>query len=230
VRRALIVAAVASVAVAAWAAQAFGTAMLITASNSTQYDTTTPDITEGTLAFFQNNDPNESHTVTADDDGPDGKPLFRTGTVPGGGGAPRAVSGTTFLAEGEYDFHCSIHPVMQGTLRVQDVGGNPQPRPAISLKIKSKKLGRVVKSGKLKVKVEAAEPTMAEGIKLKAKKGMKGISKRKVLNLAAGGSKTVKLKLSKGGKEKLAGADSAKVKVEGTVDFGFGDKTSKKLK
>ena len=39
----------------------------------------------------------------------------------------------------------------------------------------------------------------------------------------------MKLKLSKRGEQKLAGLDSAKVKVAGTVDFGFGDKASKKL-
>ena len=143
----------------------------------------------------------------------------------------RQIQGTEYLGIGSYPFHCSIHPVMRGEFSTEaGRPGDPVPRPEISLKVKSKKLAKVVKSGKLKVKVSAGEPTMAENIKLKAKKGKKGISKGKKLNLAAGGSKTVKLKLSKRGEEKLAGLDSAKVKVAGTVDFGFGDKASKKLK
>jgi plastocyanin len=210
-----------------WAASALGTTNFISASNSDDYDSPDPDIIEGQALPFNNND-TVSHTVTADATGPDGKPLFRTGTTPGM--TTRDVSGTVFLSEGMYDFHCSIHPNMQATLTVFDVGGEPVPRPEISLKIKSKKLGKVVKSEKLKVKVEAAEPTFAENVSLTAKKGQKKISKRLDFNLAAGGSKTAKLKLKQKAAEKLAELEKAKVKVQGTVDFGFGDKASKKLK
>jgi plastocyanin len=210
-----------------WATSALGTTNFVSASNSDDYDPPDPDIIEGQALPFNNND-TVSHTVTADQTGPDGKPLFRTGTTPGM--TTRDVSGTVFLSEGMYDFHCSIHPNMQATLTVFEVGGEPVPRPEISLKVKSKKLGKVVDSGKLKVKVSAEGPTPGEDISLKAKKGKKGISKGKKLNLAAGASTTAKLKLSKRGEEKLAELDSAKVKVEGTVAFGFGDKASKKLK
>jgi plastocyanin len=186
-------------------------------------------IDAGEIGFFQNNGSN-THNVTAEAKGPDGKALFRTGNAPGG--ETRLIRGTQFLSQGIYPFVCTIHPGMEGAYQVfEDRGATtPLPRPEISLKVKSKKLGKVVDSGKLKVKVEAAEPTMAENIALKAKKGKKGITKAKKLNLAAGASKTVKLKLSKRGEAKLAVLDSAKVKVQGTVDFGFGDKASKKLK
>jgi plastocyanin len=227
VRRALSIAAVACGVMGVWAASALGTTNFISASNSDDYDAPDPDIIEGQAIPFNNNDA-VSHTVTADETGPDGKPLFRTGTTPGM--TTRDVSGTVFLSDGLYDFHCSIHPNMQATMTVFEVGGEPVSRPEISVKIKSKKLGKVVASGKLKVKVEAAEPTMADGIKLKAKKGKKGISKGKNLNLAAGADKTVKLKLSDKGIERLADLEKAKVKVQGIVDFGFGDKASKKLK
>jgi hypothetical protein len=177
---------------------------------------------------FDNQD-NVTHNVTADQKGPDGKALFRTGNVPGG--TIRQIQGTEYLAAGSYPFTCTIHPSMQDDFFVDNSRPtDPVPRPEISLKVKSKKLGKVVSSGKLKVKVEAAEPTMADGIKLKTKKGKKGISKGKKLNLAAGADKTVKLKLSDKGIERLAGLEKARVKVQGTVDFGFGDKASKKLK
>jgi hypothetical protein len=177
---------------------------------------------------FDNQD-DVTHNVTADAKGPDGKPLFRSGNTPGE--TMRQIQGTEYLGIGTYPFHCSIHPVMRGEFSTEaGRPGDPVPRPEISLKLKSKKLEKVVKSGKLKVKVSAGEPTMAENIKLKGRKGKKAVTKAKKLNLAAGGSKTVKLKLSKRGEQKLAGLDSAKVKVAGTVDFGFGDKASKKLK
>jgi plastocyanin len=227
VRRALSIAAVACGVMGVWAASALGTTNFISASNSDDYDAPDPDIIEGQAIPFNNNDA-VSHTVTADETGPDGKPLFRTGTTPGM--TTRDVSGTVFLSDGLYDFHCSIHPNMQATLTVFEVGGEPVSRPEISLKVKSKKLERVVKSEKLKVKVEAAEPTFAENVSLTAKKGQKRISKRLDFNLAAGGSRTAKLKLKGNAVEKLGGLEKAKVKVQGSVDFGFGDKASRKLK
>jgi plastocyanin len=171
-----------------------------------------------------------THNATANDNGPDGGPLFRTGNI--AGGQSGTTKGSQFLAIGSYDFVCTIHPSeMQATLNVVDnPSGGPLARPEIALKVKSKKLEKVVDSGKLKVKVSAEGPTAAQDISLKAKKGKKGITKAKKLNLAAGASKTVKLKLSDRGIDKLAGLDSAKVKVQGTVGFGFGDKASKKLK
>jgi plastocyanin len=231
VRRALAIAALAASALAISATQAFATGAVIVASDGADvsgFDTTNPTIAQGIEALFSNAD-DITHNVTANEDGPDGKALFRSGNTPGGE-IDRAVAGTQFLSEGDYPFRCTLHPsTMTGTLEVLSTG-IAQERPEISVKVKSKKLGKVVSSGKLKVKVEAAEPTMADGIKLKAKKGKKGISKGKKLNLAAGADRTVKLKLSDKGIEKLADLEKAKVKVQGTVDFGFGDKASKKLK
>ena len=185
------------------------------------------EIAEGASATFDN-DGNNAHTVTADDQGPDGKPLFRTGNIPGGEG-PVAVPGTEYLSSGQYPFHCSIHPEMQANLFVFDSPAGPVPRPEISLKVKSKKLEKVVKSGKLKVRVTAADPTPAD-VTLSAKKGTKGITKRASVDVPGGGAKTAKLKLKKSAVEKLAELEKAKVKVTAEVDFGSPAKASKKLK
>jgi plastocyanin len=232
VRRTLPIVALMGVMLAAaalWATSASATLSVILATSDDQFDTSAPDINEGVVAVFDNED-DQSHNVTATGKGPDGKALFRSPTF-SGPGELRDVDGTQYLDAGFYDFNCTIHPgTMTGTLEVHDTPSGPVSRPEISLKVKSRKLGKVVDSGRLKVKVRAEGPTAAQDISLKAKKGKKGITKGKKLNLAAGGSKTVKLKLSKRGEEKLADADSAKVKVQGTVAFGFGDKASKKLK
>jgi plastocyanin len=187
-----------------------------------------PNIDEGADLTFDNND-NVTHNVTSTADGPDGGPLFRSGNVPGGG-QDRLVAGTRFLDAGDYDFLCTLHPNMEGTLTVDDHPSGPVPRPRISLKLKSKKLEKVVDSGKLKVKVTADEPTDAEGITLTAKQGAKAITKKAKLNVNAGDSKTAKLKLKKRAAEKLAELEKAKVKVRGEVDFGSPAKASKKLK
>jgi plastocyanin len=226
VRRGLLAVAVAAT-LAIGAAQAWATGSIIEATNDTAYDTPTPTLAaQGTLATFGNGD-DVTHTVTADEEGPDGKPLFRTGNTPGM--SVRNVDGTQFLSTGFYDFHCSLHPVMQGELEVGALGA-PVERPEISLKVKSKKLEKVVKSGKLKVAVSAEEPTRAEGVSLTAKKGAKSIAKRASLNVNPGETQTVKLRLKKKAEEKLAELDKAKVKVTAEVDFGSPAKASKKLK
>jgi hypothetical protein len=226
--RTLTAAVLATLALGLAASQALATiATPVIATNSADFDQGGAIDISGE-GVFDNRD-TVTHNVTADAKGPDGKALFRTGNA--SGGTMRQIQGTEYLSADTYPFHCSIHPNMRDEFVVDDGRpAPPVPRPEISLKVKSKKLGKVVNSGKLKVKVEAAEPTMADGIKLKAKKGKKGISKGKKLNLAAAADKTVKLKLSDKGIERLAGLKKAKVKVQGTVDFGFGDKASKKLK
>jgi plastocyanin len=192
-----------------------------------------PAIQESAILRFQNND-NVTHNVTATETGPDGKALFRSGNLAGVDTPPGDavnVNGTQFLGIGTYDFVCTIHPNMEGTLTINDFpGGSPVPRPEIEVKVKSKKLGKVVKSRKLKVQVSAADPTDADGVSLSAKKGRKGITKRANLNVDAGDSKTVKLALKKKAAEKLAELEKAKVKVSADVDFGSPAKASKKLK
>jgi hypothetical protein len=188
-----------------------------------------PSNPEGAPMTFDN-EGNNTHNVTAVEDGPDGEALFRTGNV-SGGTTNRPIGGVEFLAADTYDYVCTIHPgTMQGTLTITDSLEGPDPRPEISLKIKSKKLEKVVKSGKLKVAVSAAEPTDAEGVSLSAKKGRKGITKKLSVDVNAGNTETVKLRLKKKAAEKLADLEKAKVKVTGEVDFGSPAKASKKLK
>jgi plastocyanin len=226
--RTLTAAVLATLALGLAASQALATiADPVVATNSADFDADGAIDISGE-GVFQNDD-NVTHNVTADAKGPDKRAMFRSGNT--AGGQMRQIQGTEYLGAGTYPFTCTIHPNMQGEFFVDNSRPtDPVPRPEISIKVKSTKLGKVVSSGKLKVKVNAEGPTAAQDIKLKAKKGKKGISKAKKLNLAAGGAKTVKLKLSKGGEEKLASLDSAKVKVEGTVAFGFGDKASRKLR
>jgi plastocyanin len=206
----------------AWA----GTPTII-AMDQNSFVTVPPEVGPGSRVDFSNED-TVTHNVTAEEDGPDGKALFRSGNV--GSFDVREVKGVPFLGPGSYEFLCTIHPNMQDTLNVGGDGPGTLPRPKISLKVKSKKLAKVVKSGKLKVKVTAREPTDADGVSLTAKQGAKGITKKAKLNVNAGDSKTAKLKLKKSALEKLADLEKAKVKVTGDVDFGFGDKASKKLK
>ena len=57
------------------------------------------------------------HDVTALDAGPDGLPVFASETV--GTGVTVLVEGLDDLAPGVYDFTCTLHPSMLGTLYLE---------------------------------------------------------------------------------------------------------------
>ncbi len=73
---------------------------------------------QGTPLTFYNLD-QLAHTVTAVDRDAEGKPLFSGNALPG---SISTVKGVDRLRAGSYDFFCSFHPNMSGTLLVQ--GGN----------------------------------------------------------------------------------------------------------
>ena len=70
----------------------------------------------GTLAYT--NADIAAHNVVADDEGPDGQPLFSSGAPQSATTGPRDVAGVSDLAPGDYGFFCTLHPSMHGTLKV----------------------------------------------------------------------------------------------------------------
>jgi plastocyanin len=159
-----------------------------------------------------------SHNVTAYANGPDGKTLFRSGTISSG---TTPVNGTQYLSAGSYSFFCSIHPdTMQATLNVTGTG---LPRPTVDVAVSSRKLSKVLKKGKLAVKVAT---TGAPEVALAAVLGKRTIATGTV---RAGGT-TAALKLTKSGRHALAGRDKATVRVTGSIEFGAPDTAKAKLK
>ncbi|MGH2983516.1 MAG: cupredoxin domain-containing protein [Solirubrobacterales bacterium] len=159
-----------------------------------------------------------THNATASATGPDGKALFRSNTISSGN---TPVNGTQYLSAGSYPFICTIHPTtMQATLNVTGTG---LPRPTVDLAVTSRKLAKVLKKGKLAVK---ATTTGAPEVALTAALGKRTIATGTV---PAGGT-TAALKLTKPGRQALAGKDKATVKVTGSIDFGAPDTVKAKLK
>lgn len=114
--------------VAIWAAapgaahynDGFGAAPLIGEISAAAF-TYLPDeltIKVGTGLHFTNFDP-EPHNLIASRNGPKGSPLFSTDTI--GAATTVAIKGTDKLAPGTYDFFCTLHPEMVGTLFVEGV-------------------------------------------------------------------------------------------------------------
>src|SRR3954465_10372811 len=105
---------------AAWASD-----QTITATPPNQFANTSVTIDQGDKVTFHNND-TVIHDVTARGKGSDGKPLFASETTSTGQSNP--VKGVEYLTSGRYDFPCSIHPNMTGTLHVTSAG-TPAQRP-----------------------------------------------------------------------------------------------------
>ena len=161
-----------------------------------------------------------THNVTARQNGPDGKALFRSPDISGG---TTGVQGTQYLSAGDYTFYCTIHPTtMQATLHVTS-NGSPLARPSSSIKLPHRSVSQTIKKG---IKVVMTPTTGIEGVNLTAKLGKTTIGK-KTVTLAQGFNAPV-IKLSKTGKSKLRGKQSAKVSV--TADIPFGSPVTAKAK
>ena len=95
---------------------------VIEAQTVWRFDALDYAIDQGEPVLFRNSDPLSpgEHDVTSNDEGPDGKPLFVSETIPAGQEAP--VVGAAQLKTGSYGFYCSVHPFMVATLEVTGQG------------------------------------------------------------------------------------------------------------
>jgi plastocyanin len=168
-------------------------------------------IDRGTTALFQNLDPGlAQHDVVANESGANGRPLFASATILAGQ-AP--VTGTETLNPGTYRFFCTIHPT-QMTADLVVTGAAP----VVAAKALSRSLEGVASSGKLKVKLTTTEP--ANGLSVTARRGKAKLASKGGLNLAAGASTTVTLRLSRASRDSLEDLKSATVKILVTVPGG----------
>ena len=190
--------------------QALGASEPITTSTDCcSYGQASFTIDRGAVATFQNTDPGTApHDVTAiDTGGAKNQPLFRSAEINIG---QTPVTGTDSLAPGTYRFFCTVHPTqMSGQLVV-----TPSASPTVAVKILSRKLGPVASSGKLKVKLRGL--LASNSVSLTARKGSKKLGFTRVTNLSAGASRTVKLPLSRAGRNSLENRGAAKIKVTAT--------------
>jgi len=198
------------------AAAAWGAPATIVATGGNVFDAASYAHDGGSIAQLTVTGSN--HNATAVANGPDGKTLFRSNTIIGGS---TPVNGTQYLSAGSYPFICTIHPdTMQATLNVTGTG---LPRPTVDVAVSSRKLSKVVKKGKLAVKVTT---TGAPVVGLTAAIGKRTIATGTV---PAGGTSAA-LKLTKSGRQALAGKEKATVRVTGSIDFGAPDTAKAKLK
>jgi plastocyanin len=207
--RRVLVALVAIGATTFGAGQALAASEAITTSTTCcSYGKATFTIERGTTATFQNQDSGTSpHDVFSVDSGPTNKPLFSSAQINIG---QTPVNGTDSLGPGTYRFFCTVHPTqMSGELVVA-----PSASPTVAVSVLSRKLGPVASSGKLKVKLRGL--LASKDVSLTARVGKRKLGTTRGIDLSAGASRTVKLPLSRSGKNFLRGRGSAKVKVTAT--------------
>jgi plastocyanin len=207
-RRVIVVLAVIGAA-AVGAGQALGASEAITTSTTCcSYGKATFTIDRGALATFQNQDPGTSpHDVFSVDSGPKNKPWFSSAAIHLG---QTPVNGTDSLAPGTYRFFCTVHPTQMSSELVVI----PSASPTVAVKVLSRKLGPVTSSGKLKVKLRAL--LASNDGSLTARQGKRKLGSMRGIDLSAGASRTVRLPLSRSGRNFLGGRGAAKVKVTAT--------------
>jgi plastocyanin len=211
--------AVVATAALALPAAAFAITDTITAESNVSYTgNSDPDgflLDAGQTPGFVNADPQTttSHNVVAAADGPDGEELFKTPLI--AGGATADVEGAQYLTPGTYPFVCTIHVGMTGTLIVS--GDGAVPRPSIDVAIASTKLKKIQK-GKLKVKLSAT--TLSADARIEAKVAGHLVASADGIDLAAGQSRTLTLKLDRAARKSIEDLAKVKVSVSGTVPYG----------
>jgi plastocyanin len=209
VRRTLI-GAITAVALAA-PAGASGAQIMAGPAPST-YSNPNLEIAQGEAVTFLNADPTAAHDVTSLDPAPGGVPLFSSETV--GFLAEVPVEGADQLDPGSYDFICSIHSFMTGTLTVRGGGGGAGAGagPSLSLRSLDRKLSAVKRAGALRIRVEVDAPA---AVRLRATTGAKKVAAG-MADLPAG-TDVVKAKLTSKGRRLVGKADRLGLQLKGTA-------------
>lgn len=198
-----------AIAVPAWADET------ISARPPNEFASPVTTIDQGEKVTLSNADI-AGHDVTSSQRGPDDKPLFASDLVAPGDSGP--VLGTEYLVTGTYPFVCSVHPGMEATLEVTSAGTPVQrPKaPEVQVKVASGDLQRVVRRGKLKLRVKSTKAKVK--LAARAQAGSSSISLgTKSVTFKSAGDRIVTLALSDSARKALRGRKRAKVTATATA-------------
>ena len=191
-----------------------------------RYSSSVVTVDQGEALIFRNADLNRHDLVSKQQAG--GKPLFSTPLLSTGGEA--LVQGVQQLKGGNYEFFCTIHTYMTGTLTVTGAG-TPAPAPGpsdttppkVTVRVLDSSVSKVVKNGKLRVELTSDEAGNGS-VQASIKKGSKTlVIARGTRGFPRPGKATVALPLTKGGKSELRKRKSAAVTVLAQVKDGSGN-------
>jgi len=193
-------------------------------------------IAQGEAVTFTNVD-TMTHDVTAAGKGSDGKPLFASAQLGTGQSAP--VEGVEYLTTGAYDYICSIHPFMKGTITVSSEG-KPKPRPgggggstqqpaasdttgpALTLRVLDTRRSKVRKRRSLQLSLGTDEPA---NVAISARSGRTVLAKG-TAKLTKAGTKKVSVKLTKAGLKAAKARKPVAIVVEAAAKDAAGNASS----
>lgn len=187
----------------------------VTARPSNEFASPVTTIDQGEKVTLSNVDI-AGHDMSSSRRGPDDKPLFASDLIAPGDSGP--VNGTEYLVTGTYPFVCTVHPGMEATLEVTSAG-TPVPRPAapeVRVRVASGDLQRVVRYGKLKLRVKSSKATVRLAVRAKAGKSSISLG-TKTARFRTAGDRIVTLRLSDSARKALRGRSSAKVTATATA-------------
>jgi plastocyanin len=203
----------------------------IVGATPNRYQNPQVTIDQGERLTFRNTD-FANHDVTSKTSG-----LFASDTI--GQGATSFVEGSQYLTTGSYDFYCSIHAQMTGTITVTSAGtpaqrpgsgGTPPPPdttpPALTLTPRSAK-AKALRTGRaLKVDIGTDE---ASKLTLTVKLGTR-VAGRVVETFETGGTRRVAIVLRKKVRRKLRSGSKLRLALGGTDTAGNAANAAKTLK
>jgi plastocyanin len=212
-------AALAALALAAGVAYADAT---IYAAPPNQFAGGDVTIAQGAKVTFTNGD-TVAHDVTAAAKGADGKALFASDQIGPAQSAP--VAGVEYLTTGKYEYICSIHPFMKGTITVSSEGA-PVPRPgsgpppsspasadtvapAASVKVLDTKRSAVRKRRSLQLEVRTDE---AAALAITARSGKTTVATG-TARLNKAGTRKVTVKLTRAGLKLVKSSRTVRIAV-----------------
>lgn len=180
----------------------------------------------GETAILDNSQSETYHDVTANQAGPDGKPLFASPMIPGGTTA--AVDGTQYLTAGTYPFFCTLHGAgMSGNLVVDGSTGKVVPRPAVRVSFARQKLKQVRKRG---VRVTVKALAASKSVTVTASKGKVLLGAKRGLGFRAGQTRTLTLPLTRQGRKAIRKGKVVKIKLNTTLPFGKPSTATRKVR
>lgn len=135
-----------------------GAAQIVAGPTPYAYQNPEVEIDPGEEVTFLNLDLLPPHDVTSTDVGTNARPLFASPTV--GFLAEVPVTGAEKLRPGRYEFLCSVHTFMVGSITVRGKAGNGGDAKGPRLKVKplERRLTKIDDAGKLRFRVHLGEP------------------------------------------------------------------------
>ncbi|MGH2986738.1 MAG: cupredoxin domain-containing protein [Solirubrobacterales bacterium] len=179
------------------------------------------ELDAGEPLSFLNADLGAAHDVTSVDVA-GAKALFASETV--GPGTEVPVVGAESLAPGTYDYLCSVHTFMEGTLAVRGSGPPDQDAdkkaPRLSVRVLDERIREVLHAGGLTLRAKLDEPAT---LRVRASAG------RRDVKVASGGAKLdsgasrIVAQLTPRGKRALKKADRVRLKLSARAEDAAGN-------